>query len=181
MRDVFEQAEIVMKLSRTDFAGILSRVEADTTRSPGQRGACAGALWSLHCADPEHIQRDLRLFSAPDQMGDFLTGVFSLARERAQRDKALLFAINGVVSAWSDETFLEALPSLRLAFSFFAPREKVFMANSLFGPEAGTADGAKLVDLAVNTSWAVEAMAFELRLCQIADEYGIILDPSISQ
>ena len=51
-RDAFERAEQPMKLGRAEFAAVLGRVQADIERSPAQRGACAGALWSLRCADP---------------------------------------------------------------------------------------------------------------------------------
>src|SRR5262245_32504844 len=82
------------------------------------------------CAAPECIRRDLLLFASPAELGDFLPGLFALAREEAQRDRDLLGAIHGVVTAWNDDSFLTALPSLRLAFMYFTAREKVHLARS---------------------------------------------------
>jgi hypothetical protein len=177
IRDVFERAEKSMNLDRKEFAAILARVQADSRRTPGQRGACAGAMWSLHCADPEHIRRDLLLFAVPEQLGDFLTGLFALAREEAQRDPQLLSAIHGVITAWNDDSFLSALPALRLAFMYFTAREKVHLAQSLFADETPIqAAESEPVRLAVSTNEAVEAMAFETALFKLAKEYGIKLE-----
>jgi hypothetical protein len=173
-RDVFERAEEPMQLDRAAFAAVLARVQADVERSPAQRGACAGALWSLHCADPQDIRRDLLLFAAPEQLGDFLTGLFALAREEAQRDGDLLAAIHAVVTAWNDDSFLAALPSLRLAFMYFTAREKVHLAHSIFADEtAEEAAFSEPAPLAVSTAEAAEAMAFEAMLFRIAAEYGV--------
>jgi len=179
IRDAFERAEQPMALDRIEFAAVLARVQADAQRSPSQRGACAGALWSLHCADPVHIRRDLLLFAAPDQLGDFLTGLFALAREEAQRDRELLAAIHSVVISWNDDSFLTALPALRLAFMYFTAREKTYMAQSLFeGETAEEAAKSEPVPLAVSTAEATEAMAFEKMLFDLARQYGVRLDPA---
>lgn len=176
MRDAFEKAEEPMQLDRATFAAVLARVQADGERSPAQRGACAGALWSLRQANPAHIRRDLLLFSAPEQLGDFLNGVFALAREEAQDDRELLAAIHGVVTGWDEDSFLTALPALRLAFMYFTAREKVHIARSLFAGESAEAMAAsEPVPLAVSTAEAAEAMAFERRLVNIAAEYGVQL------
>ncbi|MBL9152558.1 MAG: hypothetical protein JNK37_08740 [Verrucomicrobiales bacterium] len=171
LRDAFERAEGPMGLDRGLFAESLRRVQADAQRSPAQRGACAGALWSLHRAEPESIRRDLRLFAAPEQMGDFLAGLFALAREEAQRDAELMRAVNGTLVDWDDEAFLAALPSLRLAFMYFTAREKVYLARGLF--DAGSEEPAPL---AVSTADAARAMAFEHGLADLAKQYGIRLE-----
>jgi hypothetical protein len=176
-RDVFERAERSMKLDRAEFAAVLDRVQADAQRNPAQRGACAGAMWSLQCADPAHIRRDLLLFADPEQLGDYLTGLFALAREEAQRDRALLAAIHSVVVAWNDDSFLAALPSLRLAFMYFTAREKTHLARALFtGETADQAAESEPVPLAITTAEAAEAMAFEAMLFDLARQYGVRLD-----
>jgi Family of unknown function (DUF5682) len=175
-RDVFERAEQPMRLDRATFAAVLTRVQADAERSPAQRGACAGALWSLRCADPEHIRRDLLLFASPEELGDFLTGLFALAREEAQGDRDLLAAIHDVVTAWNDDSFLTALPSLRLAFMYFTAREKVHLARSLFSEQTAEAAAAsEPIPLAVNIAEAAQAMTFETMLFRLAAQYGVRL------
>lgn len=181
-RNVFEKAESAMELDRDVFAAVLARVQADDERSPAQRGACAGALWSLNCADPAEIRRDLMLFADPDHLGDFLTGLFALAREEVQRDRDLLEVIYQLVSEWNDQGFMTALPSLRLAFMYFTPREKTYLASSLFTEETSSVvkegDEDELLDLTVSPEEAAAAMAFELELVEFARGYGIDLDPS---
>jgi hypothetical protein len=174
IRDAFERAEKPMQLDRESFAEVLARVQADAQRSAAQRGACAGALWSLHRADPAHIRRDLLLFATPEHLGDFLTGLFALAREEAQRDPDLLRAVHEVLMTWNDDSFMTALPSLRLAFMWFTAREKVYLAKGLFANDAPPE--AEPVPLAVSTAEAAEAMAFELGLLELAKNYGISLE-----
>ena len=69
--------------------------------------------------------------------------------------------------------FLTALPSLRLAFMYFTAREKVNLADGLFGAAADSATDP--VPLAVSTAQAADAMAFEIRLLNTAVTYGIEL------
>ncbi len=107
-------------------------------------------------------------------MGDFLTGLFGLAREEAQRDPELLRATHSVVTSWNDDAFLTALPSLRLAFMYFTAREKTYLARGLFANE--TAPESEPVPLAVSTAEAAEAMAFETALHELAARYGIALE-----
>lgn len=160
-----------MNLDRAGFAGVLSRVQADPEASPALRGACAGALWSLHAADPADIRRDLRLFASPEHLGDFLTGLFALAREEVQRDAALIAAVHEVVTAWNDDAFLTALPSLRLAFMYFTTREKAYLAGELFAGEK-----EEIAPLAVGPAEAAAAMAFETALFELAERYGVNLE-----
>jgi hypothetical protein len=176
LRDGFERAEGPLRLDRAELAAALARVQADRQRSPAQRGACAGALWSLRCADPAAIRRDLNLFAAPEQLGDFLTGLFALAREEAQEDRALLGAIHSVVTQWNDDSFLTALPSLRLAFMYFTAREKMRLADTIFEDESRE-EASEPVPLAVSTAAAAEAMAFENHLAHLASQYGVRLPP----
>ena len=56
-------------------------------------------------------------FAEPSRLGDFLTGLFGLAREATQRQIGLILGIDELIAGYSAETFLEALPSLRLAFT----------------------------------------------------------------
>ena len=102
-------------------------------------------------------------------------------REEAQRDRELLAAIHSAMIAWDDHGFLAALPSLRLAFMYFTPREKVHMARSLFAEQSTDAPESEPVPLAVNTAEAAEAMAFENMLFELAERYGVRLDSPAPQ
>jgi hypothetical protein len=147
-------------------------MQADRQRGAALRGAGAGALWSLQAANPADIRRDLMEFGAPDALGDFLTGLFALAREEAQGDAGLLHAIRAAVAAWDEDGFLAALPALRLAFMYFTAREKLNVAQTLFGGEDPTGT-AEPVPLSVSTAAAAGAMAFERQLAHLAARYGV--------
>ena len=111
-------------------------------RAPGLRGAALGALWVLDVADDDELVAGPVQFADPGHLGDFLYGLFTLAREPVQRRPDLITRIDDVVMAFADGEFLDALPALRRAFSVFTPREKDRLARSLPGgaglePRAG--------------------------------------------
>ena len=174
-RDVFERAQTSMQLDRTVFIEVLSNVQTDISHSAALRGACAGALWSLNCAEQDTILQDLSSFALPEQLGDFLTGLFALAREEAQQDSGLLSAIHAHILTWGNDEFLSALPSLRLAFMYFTTREKSQLAACLFDGEDLT-HSLELPRLEVDPREAAAAMAFETELFNLAETYGVTLD-----
>ncbi len=160
-----------------DLLPVLARARGESHRSPAQRGACAGALWSLGGTEEMAIRGDLLGFVEPESLGEYLGGLFALAREEAQRDQALLMAIHGVVGDWGDADFLAALPSLRRAFMYFTPREKDFLARSLFAGETPKESAASSpAALEVSVADAAAAMALETRLFSEAARLGVQLD-----
>jgi hypothetical protein len=160
--------------ARETVVETLQRVAADALSAPALRGACAGALWTLGEQDSAGLIAGLRASAGParpEGMGDYLTGLFTLAREAVQRDPALLAGVDGILLGYDDDAFLEALPALRLAFSFFTPREKHYLAQTLV--EAGGGEATPLPDLEVPVEVAARAMAFEARLFRSLARYGI--------
>jgi hypothetical protein len=129
-----------------------------------------GALWTLGEADLARVRADLASCAGPASLGDFLAGLFHLAREVVQRHPALAQAIDELVMGYADDAFLEALPSLRLAFSYFAPREKHHLAATLF---AGRDDPAPPARLAVDPATAARAFAVESRVRALIERYGL--------
>nr|MCU0494798.1 DUF5682 family protein [Chloroflexaceae bacterium] len=127
----FEACEQSLALDRAEFGTILRRAAANQHQRALVRGAANGALWTLHQADTAQVRTDLRACAVPDQIGDFLTGLFALARETAQRHPDFMSSIDELVLEFDDEAYLQALPAMRLAFSFFTPREKHYIAQTL--------------------------------------------------
>ena len=117
------------------------------------------------------------MFAAPDQLGDFLTGLFALAREEAQRDRDLLTAIHAVVLAWNDDSFLTALPSLRLAFSCTSPREKecTWHVRSSSKETPALAAASSLYRSRSAPRRPPGDGMFETMLFGVADQYGVRL------
>jgi len=138
---------------------VMRRIAADRDAPPDLRGAAYGFDWSLGTspsalADPA---RAIRGVSDPAILGDWLSGLFALAREQvlaaesaasAQPDadpapapdsaltpvltsatSGVLTILDTVIASMSDHDLLVALPALRQAFVYFPPRERETIAN----------------------------------------------------
>ena len=140
------------------FVDLLERVGGDDDAMPLVRGATLGALFSLREADLDRVLEVMAYFADPMDLGDFLIGFFSLAREAAQRDGRLLERLDEMVMGLHTEQFWEVLPGLRLAFTFFTPREKRNLIDLLF-PTQAPGDGAP--DDALAGLPPIDAMSWE--------------------
>jgi len=76
---------------------------------------------------------------------------------------------------YSSEDFLEALPALRLAFSYFTPREKHYLIRTLLQTKGiqEEENDVPLIGLEVSVEMAAQALAFETRLFQAVRRYGL--------
>ena len=167
--ETLRRAGPALGLDEEEPAAIFQRAESDASQSALLRGASAGALWTLGRTDMARVLSDMNECAAPDKIGDFLTGLFHLARETAQRDAGLVESLDQVLLGYDAEAFLAALPSLRLAFSYFAPREKYYLAQTLLG----SAPQPALIALEVSPEEAARALAFEARVYASLRKYGL--------
>jgi hypothetical protein len=111
---------------------VLDRRSTDRAAPPMLRGAALGLSWSLDRAvEIEVAIEGARVAASEGQIGDFLAGLFAMARGPALRDPGLISAVDTVVGALTDEAFLAMVPSLRLAFSYFPPAEREQLAEHL--------------------------------------------------
>jgi hypothetical protein len=166
---VFERCGPGAGLECEFLAEVLTRVQSDRSQGPVLRGAAVGALWRIGRADADRVLADLRLFADPAHLGDLLSGLFALARETARRKRELVRAVDAFLMGFNDHEYLEALPSMRLAFTYFTPREKHHIALMALEPEPpGPADSGQAavpaaadvpVPLAVTPQQAAEAVA----------------------
>jgi Mg-chelatase subunit ChlD len=167
-----ETATVFQQLDKEFFVNVLHRVSVDDAQTPVLRGAVSGALWVLGEATTDSIVASLRYFSEPSELGDFLTGFFSLAREIVQCYPELMLSINEPIMEYDEEEFLEALPALRLAFSYFTPRKKYHIAQTLL-QALGINDTKPLPTLEVTPETAARVLAFEAELFQAVERYGL--------
>ncbi|WP_061218115.1 DUF5682 family protein [Leptospira weilii] len=158
-----------LTLSSDEIEGILSRISADSEIDPFVRGAVCGARWKLNFADT--IVDQLNSFYDPSKLGDFLSGLFLTARETVQRNKNLLTALNDRISDLSYTEFLEALPAIHTAFTFFTPREKHNIGLSLF--EILRPGTVETFSNREDPKTVLRAMEFERILFDAAFRYGI--------
>ncbi len=170
--ETFQRTAGPLDLNGNEFVAVLHRVEGDPHKPPQVRGAAAGILWTLGAADGEQILADLLMFSDPNGLGDFLAGLFALAREVAQRDRQLVQTVDRLVTEFGADDFQTALPSLRLAFTYFTPREKHYMLSTLF-ESLGLKDVRPLSTLTVDESTAAEALTLEERIFETIAKYGL--------
>lgn len=96
---------------------------------PPVRGAALGLVWCLRGQPPELFET----LHGVGELGDFLWGLFRLAREEVIGQVPLLKAIHEQVVALEAEDFLRQLPGLRQAFQEFPPRQKEQLALQVAG------------------------------------------------
>jgi hypothetical protein len=171
LMEAYERSEYLLVPHREQFLQVLRRVSQDPQQLPILRGGAIGALWILGETPIETILTTLRYYAQPEKLGDFLTGLFRLARETTQRNPDLILSIDQLILAYDDDQFLEALPALRLAFGYFTPREKHSLSKAL--AQDSNLSSAELLSLPLGVETAVQAIALESRLFAIVQKYGI--------
>jgi hypothetical protein len=153
LRDVVRASKLAAA-TLEEAAAVFSRRTSAADAPPDARGACLGALWSLgRLGDAKTslkvAERALRAAALPQIFGDFLAGLFALAREETAHGDEVLRTVDEVLAGLAEPDFRVGLPALRLAFSYFPPREKASIADRLAAmhgqtPAAGAALLARL-------------------------------------
>ncbi|HSO31943.1 MAG TPA: DUF5682 family protein [Labilithrix sp.] len=155
---------------------VMRRRGADAAAPPAVRGASLGFLWSTRAqVDDAQAAAAVRGTARPEALGDFLTGLFALAREEVLHSPSLLGVIDDVVVPMTRDDFLVAIPSLRLAFSYFPPREKEQIAKkvlALHGAAGG--DVRSLTKLAVSPGVTMAGMKIDAAAEALARSYGLL-------
>ena len=150
-------------VDRVRAEAVLARRAADAPAS--LRGAALGFLWSLGgTVDPASA---LRGATSP---GDFLAGLFALAREEVLHAPAILEVVDGLVRAMTREEFLHEIPALRLAFSWFPPREKERIAARILGLGK---DARAFVTLDVAPEATIAGLALDAEVDRLAQTFGL--------
>lgn len=175
--ETFERCGPELGIDTAEVVAVFSRVQAEASQSPVVRGAALGVLWVLNAVDSEQIQRSVRQFGDPAILGDYLIGLFMLAREAIQRDQQIVLVINQLLGQYPPDDFLAALPAMRLAFTAFTPREKYYLAKTIRSA-LGLSPQQSSVPLAVTPEQATAAISFEQRLIETLARYGL---PKLSE
>ncbi|WP_063824690.1 DUF5682 family protein [Nocardia pseudovaccinii] len=182
VRDAALHAASTVSVERVDLIGVFRRCAA-ADRPPALRGAAVGMVAAL---DPTHatdLVRAVRLAAAPTVLGDFLAGLFALAREQVIVDPAaaqgnlsssLIAVLDDLITRFTPPDFLAALPALRLAFAWFPPRERAAIATRLLELRGMTGSAAALLRLPADPTLLARAQAVELRVDELLAEYGLI-------
>lgn len=166
-RDAVLHAKSALSLDTADVTGVATRVSNDVQAPPDLRGAALGLAWALG------TQPDVREVRSIEALGDWLAGLFAVAREEVLASPGLVGVLDELVSAMTEEEFLVALPALRLAFSYFPPRERETIAATVLDHRGVEGDARGLTKLTVDPMIVAEALAVERRVDALLAKGGL--------
>ncbi|MFD6634994.1 DUF5682 family protein [Micromonospora chalcea] len=172
VRDAIRHAGPALGLDRDGASAVAGRVAADAAAPPDLRGAALGLAWSF--GDVPDASRAVRAVAAPDTLGDWLGGLFALAREEVVAgDAALLTVVDELLAGMGAHDFLVALPALRQAFGWFPPRERAAVARHVQALHGGDAPPGDLLRLDADPLLVAAARAVEERVDAVLIREGL--------
>ncbi|MFB4309294.1 DUF5682 family protein [Actinomadura sp. GTD37] len=162
-RDALLHAAGRLRLDRDAALGVARRVAARPDVPPDLRGAAFGLGRALgDTADPA---RAVRGAAGPATLGDWLAGLFALARQEVlDPDASVLGVLDELIGGLDDGGFLVALPALRQAFEFFPPREREAIAQGLLERRGLRGPARALLRAPDDPLLVAEARALEARV-----------------
>ncbi|MDA1359929.1 DUF5682 family protein [Glycomyces luteolus] len=144
-------------------AAAAQRIAIDGQAPPDLRGAALGLAWALGA--PANAAEAAAGAADPDRLGDWLAGLFAVAREEVlAEEQGVVSAVDELVADLSEDEFLIALPALRQAFAMFPPRERGLIAERLVAVRGGGDARSLTRKLAVDPVVMAAAMALEARV-----------------
>ncbi|HRG96452.1 MAG TPA: DUF5682 family protein [Polyangiaceae bacterium] len=183
LREVLRETDDEAGTMTTRALECCERRSHDPEAPPALRGAALGVLWSMapH-ADGDAVHEDhaararasLRAVARPATFGDFLGGLFALARAEVVRDRSIVATIDASITGFLRDDFLIALPALRQAFAYFPPRERLAIAESVLalGGQAGH-DPMALLRAPVDAELVRRGAALEDAARELARRFGL--------
>ncbi|GIH23296.1 hypothetical protein Aph01nite_16060 [Acrocarpospora phusangensis] len=174
VRDALRHAGASLGLDRDAALGVADRLAASQEAPPDLRGASLGLGWSLRGTAAADPARAVRGAFVPASAGDWLAGLFALAREEVLHTDGMLELLDELVGGMTDHEFLVALPALRQAFGFFPPRERHLIATRLVERRAGGASGWDLMRLDAAPDLVAAGMALDERVEAALRREGLI-------
>ena len=130
VRDAVRHAAARLGLDSVRALEVMARIADNAEAAPDLRGAAFGFGWSLGTPPPD-AERTIRAAGSPASLGDWLGGLFALAREQCLEETSVLPVLDDLVTAMTDRDLLVALPALRQAFGYFPPRERETIAGQV--------------------------------------------------
>lgn len=144
-------------------AAAAQRIAVDGQAPPDLRGAALGLAWALGA--PANAAEAAAGAADPDRLGDWLSGLFALAREEVlAEEQGVVSAVDELIGDLTEDEFLIALPALRQAFAMFPPRERGLIAERLVAARGGGDARGLTKRLDVNPVVMASAMALEARV-----------------
>ncbi|GLW44716.1 hypothetical protein Stsp02_03780 [Streptomyces sp. NBRC 14336] len=171
VRDALLYAPEAVPIAREAAAEAAARIAGDPGAPQDLRGAACGLGWALGgTADPAATVRAL----APDALGDWLAGLFAVAREEVGRGEGpLVDVLDDIVAAMPEDTFFAALPALRQAFAFFPPREREAVAAHLLERRGRAGSARSLLRTTADPLRLARAKALEATVTDLLTRHGL--------
>ncbi|MFI9768620.1 DUF5682 family protein [Streptomyces sp. NPDC052415] len=174
-RDALLHAPDLLPLTREAAADAAARIARDPLAPADLRGAAFGLRRTLGGADdPAAVVRTL----APDILGDWLAGLFAVAREEVTGgDESLVDVLDDIVAALPEDGFLTGLPALRQAFAFFPPRERERIAERLLQRRGTRGSARALLRTTADPLQLARARALEENVARLLTRHGLRSTP----
>ncbi|KUO04477.1 DUF5682 family protein [Streptomyces caeruleatus] len=177
-RDVLLHAPELPSVTREAAVGAAARIGRDPRAPADLRGAAFGLRWALGAPDDPATAVQALAATASDTLGDWLAGLFALAREEVTAETAgdgepLIDVLDGVVSAMTEGDFLTGLPALRQAFAFFPPRERERIAERLLRRRGKHGSARSLLRTTADPLLLARARALEENVALLLDRHGL--------
>ena len=181
VRDAVVHAEPVLSTDRESVLGVCLRATA-ADRPPDLRGAGVGMVWALdeeRAGGQDAIERAVRGAGRPEVLGDFLAGLFAVAREQvlSAEPPGVLGLLDELVDRLAEDEFLVALPALRLAFSWFPPRERESIAHRLLDQRGLRGSASSFLRLGADPAVLTRARAVEARVDDLLAREALLSSP----
>ena len=144
VRDAVRHASGPLELDAERAGAVMTRIAGNDDAPADLRGAAFGFGWSLGTPPPD-AERTIRAAGGPAVLGDWLAGLFALAREQCLEEASVLMVIDELVASMTDHDVLVALPALRQAFGYFPPRERETIAGQVVQLHGGADSGRALL------------------------------------
>ncbi|MFE5818140.1 DUF5682 family protein [Streptomyces sp. NPDC056479] len=177
-RDALLHAPQLLSVTREAAAEAAARIGRDRRAPADLRGAAFGLRWVLGTPDDPGPAVQALASCAADALGDWLAGLFALAREEVTADatadtEPLIDVLDGVVSAMAEDDFLTGLPALRQAFAFFPPRERERIAERLLQRRGKQGSARSLLRTTADPLLLARARALEENVTRLLDRHGL--------
>ncbi|MFF2780821.1 DUF5682 family protein [Streptomyces sp. NPDC058052] len=186
VRDALLHAEPLLTVPRDAAADVFRRVAADPAAPPDLRGAAFGLVRVLartpHAPDGggrPGVAEAVRAAAEPAVLGDWLAGLFAVAREEVSAEApdgdrgTLVGVLDDLVTAMSETDFLVALPALREAFAWFPPTEREGIAARLIERRGLRGSARSLLRTTADPLDLARARALEDHVSRTLDDLGL--------
>lgn len=190
VRDAVLYAPELLGVTRETAAAIAERISRDPAAPSDLRGAAFGLhrlLTSASSSGADGPAEAVREVSAAgtDALGDWLAGLFALARDEVSGGsgqpaagsgadpEALIAVLDDLMCALPDDAFLAGLPALRQAFAFFPPRERERIAGRLLERRGVHGSSRALLRTTADPLLIARAGALEEHVTQLLTRYGL--------